>query len=312
MAYKNRFHKTTLGVDAQILVGKAVAYTDDATFTAFVANAVEGEVAIVNNKTGAIPDGLTAVAAGTEIFIALKRDGAIEKTTPFVLGATTEVEKIAYVAPVKHAITVATTAPATIDKNTYGEIVVIETTPGMQPLPKYNYGITGKAGETFVQFVTRLVALINNDLAIENADKTRIVTAAVTNADDIVLTSKDFGTHFTVALRGALADSTFSVTAGFKEGSGHPTQVALAELYGDIRKGVTTQYPDQNASPDEFGKATSFVDAGAQYGAFKFKFNAVDRTRTLDHETRLNYIFLYVPSNGGANPYAKLATALGV
>lgn len=317
MAYKNRFHKTTLGVDAQVLVAKAVEYTDDATYADFVANAVEGEIAVINAATNAVlpGPGVAAVAAavGTEVFIALKRDGNVEKTLPFKLG-TALIKKLAYVAPVKHVVTVTSVAaPAAPVKGDQYEIGIIETTPGLLPLPTYNYTVEAKAGETYVDVLTRLVALVNNAQAIENQDRYMIVDAAIANVDDITITAKRIGEHFTVVVRGKLGENaSAAVTTQFKLGSGTPEQALLAEQAGDIRKGVTTNYPHCDATPEEFGKPTSFVDASAQYGIFVVEHTREDVTRTLDKETRKCYEFVYVPSNGAANAYAELGTILGV
>jgi hypothetical protein len=313
MAYKNRFHKTTLGYDAQVIVSKGVEYTDDATFALFVANAAEGEVGIFKTSDDSAYDGLAAAAAGTEVYIALKRDSGIEKSLPFVIG-TAVITKNTYVAPVKHVITVATTAPTALVKGDYVEVSIIETTPGMQPLPTYNYGLTAKASETWTQLMTRLVALINDSTAIENKDRTQLVDAAITATDDFTLTAKRNNEHFTVALRGVLADqASFSVTTQFKFGTGTVEQAQLAEAAGDIRSGVTTNYPDQNASAAEFGKPTSFVSAADQFEVVTIKFQTKDYARTLEQDyTRKNYISFYVNSNGAANPSAEVNTILGI
>jgi hypothetical protein len=415
MAYKNRFHKTTPGIDAQVFVGKAVAYTSQADLKSFQASAVEGEIGIYKAADNTLVSG--AVAANTDVFIALKRDGNVETSTVFKANtANTLIEKVTYAAPVKHQITItsngiaaslvvndltytaliagtagnsitithvvagantplsvsvtgtaitvnlATSAgsaatstatqvaaaiaasaaasalvtvaitgtAATVQaaksvtnlaggtaeyaavKGDYLELVVVETTPLMQPLPTVSYGITAKANETYSSMIQRLAALINNAQSFENQNRQQIVTATVTGANDIVLTSINFGEHFTVGLRGVLLDNaTAAVTAQFNFGTGTPEQVLIFEKAGDIRKGVTTNYPDQNATPEEFGKATSFVDTTLTYRSFKFRFYAEDRTRTLDREQRLNYILVFVPQ-GGTTPDTTLATIFAV
>lgn len=313
MASKNRFYKNTLGVDAQVLVSKGVEYTDDATFVLFCANAVEGEMGIFKTSDNTAYTGLAAAAAGTEVFVALKRDGAIERSLPFVVG-TASVTKQVYVAPVKHVITVTTTAPTAVAKGDYVEIGIIETTPGMQPFPTFNYGLEAKAGETWAQLITRLVALINDTTSVANRDRTLLVTAAVVTTDDITLTSIDYNTHFVVALRGVLADqATAAVTTQFKIGSGTPEQALLAEQAGDIRKGVTTNYPGNDALPEEFGKPTSFVGSTDQFEVIVIKHFTTDVARTLEQNmNRKCYTFLYLNSNGAANPAAEFNTVLGV
>jgi hypothetical protein len=410
MAYKNRFFKTSVGVDAEILVAKAVEYTNDATLKDFVANAVDGEIAVINASTGAVVT--SAPAAGTELFIAVKRGDTVERSTIFKAGSVT-VTKDAYVAPVKHVVTVASTgtqaslevqdltftavavgedgndititfndpagnnaalgvvvtgtdivvnlatdgasaptstatliaaaiegsaaasalvsveitgtgsdvaaaaaeAPlaggvdeAEVTKGDYFEVVIIETTPNLEPLPRWAYSVEARAGESYTDVITRLVAKINDSQAIENRDKTLIVDAAVVDGNSFTLTAIDFNSHFKVALRGVLAEEAEAeVTTQFKFGAGTPEQVRLAEAQGDIRKGVTTNYPSQNATPAEFGAPDSMVSDSNTYNAWKFEFDGINTTRTLDKEFRKNYIFLYVPSNG-TNPDAEIDT----
>lgn len=416
MAYKNRFHKTTLGVDAEVIVTKGVAYTDDTDLKSFQANAVEGELAVFNSVTGAV---LTSAAAvGDEVFIALKRDSNVERTAPFKIVAGM-LKKIAYVAPVKQVSTVTTTtgiaslvdtgaditytsrlaglagnditvayidpsansqplvvsvsgtdisvslatngggtitstktliaaavnAHATasqlvdatvtgtgsdvatavaatnlaggsasglvIAKGSFAEVVIVETTPLLEPLPRYNYSVTAAQGESFNDLIVRLVAKINDSTNIENQNKTLIVTAAVTGGDDFTVTAIDYGVHFTVALRGILADyATAAVTTPFKVGSGTYEQAKEAELEGDVRKGVTTMYPIQNAVAADFGAPTSFADTNgtsANYVVYTITHWSEDPTRTLDKYFRKNFIFLYVV-DAASDPISSLDT----
>lgn len=421
MAFKNRFHSTTLGVDAQILVAKAVAYTSQADFKSFQANAVEGEIGVFKESDYTVVSGGAAVAQGTEVFIALKRDGASERTVSFVY-STGIGAKVSTAPTVKHVITVTSTGIAaskaiqditynaaqagtagnsitityvvagantpltvtvagtaiTVNLSTtagsasnatatqvaaailasaaasalvvatitgtaatvqvaagatalaggtaeytpsvaggdYMELTLVETSPLAMPLPTYQYGISLKKGETYSSAIQRLVALINNATSIENSSRTQLVSAAVVNANGIVLTALRNYEHFTVALRGILYDNaTAAVTTQFQIGSGVYDQVLIAEKAGDIRKGVTTNYPgDTNALPSEFGAPTSFVDlTGATvYRTYKFKFVKTDRARTLGQETRVSYAFIYVPQGAAATPDAQLATIFGL
>lgn len=411
MASKNRFAKNTLGVDAEVLVTKGVEYSAQTDIKSFVANAVEGELAVFNAETATI---LTSAASvGDKVFIGLKRDGNLERTSTFTIEAGM-LKKIAYVAPVKQVSTITTTgAPATlavqditfyakqagedgnditvtyteaveagsevatvsgtditvqidsgestatqvlaainaaptvlalvsaaitgtagtaqvsavaanlaggvdefaIAKNDYAELEIIETTPGLEPLPRYNYSVTATAGETFQALMVRLVAKINDSTNIENQNKTLIVTAAIDGAagvsrDNITLTAIDYNVHFTVALRGILADyASHAVTTVFKIGSGTPEQAKIAEVSGDIRKGVTTQYPVQNAVASEFGAPTSFADANGDvtYVVYTIGYVAKDQARTLETITRKNWIFLYV-YDATADPISELDT----
>lgn len=98
MPYKNNYWKQLLGERAQVLIGKNVAYTTQATLALFQANAALGEVGIFDADTMAL---VTAAAPSTErLFFAAKRDGAVERSVAFKIGEAYNVRRTAYSAPV--------------------------------------------------------------------------------------------------------------------------------------------------------------------------------------------------------------------
>lgn len=105
MPISNAFFKTLLGLNAQVLIGKQVQYCDDATYALFVANAVEGEIGVFKTADLTAFNGAGAAAATDEVFIAVKRDGLIEKSVPFTVGQI-KASRTAYEAPVKQVTTV--------------------------------------------------------------------------------------------------------------------------------------------------------------------------------------------------------------
>jgi hypothetical protein len=96
------------------------------------------------------------------------------------------------------------------------------------------------------------------------------VNAAVSNTDDLTLTARDNGVHFTVALRGKLAEiASHTVTTPMLLGCGVPESVKELERVGRIFDGVTTEYV-KHGNPDEYGRPDSFVDH-TQYDIFTFE-----------------------------------------
>jgi hypothetical protein len=59
----NPYFKTTKGYNAEVIVAKQVAYTTDATYADFVANAVEGEIGVFNADSSASLLGSASLAA---------------------------------------------------------------------------------------------------------------------------------------------------------------------------------------------------------------------------------------------------------
>jgi len=196
MLNKNKFWKSLLGQFAEIIVAKDVAYTTDATFDLFVANAVDGEIAIVNADTKAVVAAAgPAIAATDRVFVALKRDGQVETTNPFTKDMLTA-SRVAYSAPVVQASTITLTGAPVAGKE-YG-LRVIETTAGYQPFPSWYYSVIAKTGETLAQLGARLVALVNDTTNVTNKNTDPIVTAAY-NAGVITFTATSAGPSFRLA-----------------------------------------------------------------------------------------------------------------
>jgi hypothetical protein len=407
MPIQNNFWKSLLGQNAEIFIGKGVQYTDDATYALFVANAVEGEIGVFKTADNTAFNGAGAAAATDEVFIALKRDGLVERSVPFVVGNTKKTRTI-YEAPVKQVSTVssgATRATLTLQTLTFtakafgvlgngvtvayvdsasnnvplsiavvgsaitvnlatdgasaptstgdqvkaaleaspdamnllssvvvsgngatvitaaaatnltggttqtavaGDIVglkVLETTPGFQPFPTYEWSVTAKLGETWDALLTRLVDQINSTTSKANRDRDLIVTASYSASNDaITVTAKDFGVTFRIQLQNKLYTSGEVVyTTNAKIGSGFPAQVRILQTHGDVYKGVTTQYPLQGANPADFGAPTDFVSDALGYNIYVISGNRSEASKS-PHKVQ-NYphtILIAVPSTGAS------------
>lgn len=304
MPIKNNYWKTLLGTNAQVLVAKAAAYTTDLTYTLFVANAVEGELGVFLESDKSLVSGLTAADVAAEIFIAVKRDGLIETTVPFVVGSLKKT-LTAYAAPQKQSSTTVIGA-LTLAKGDILEIGILETTQGYQPFPTYNWSIVATAAEAIDDAIARLVTAINDTASKANKDRDLIVTASyVSGTNTLTLAAKDYGVTFRVQLRGVLADGGAGAvdytTTPCKLGSGFPAQVRLMQDAGDVYKGVTTQYPLQGATAADFGVPTDFVSDAAVYSLFVLGGFASEASRTPHKKQYFSRtIVLAIPEAGGA------------
>lgn len=112
MPYRNNYWRSLMGSRAQVLMSLGVAYTAQATYSAFVANSAQGELGVFNATTLALVAGNAAVTALTPVFIAVNRGGqkgpwtnspqvpgVIEKSTVFPAGQLTATRQ-PYSAPV--------------------------------------------------------------------------------------------------------------------------------------------------------------------------------------------------------------------
>lgn len=83
MAYtKTRFQRSTKGENAEVLIGKALAYTAQTDIASFQANAVEGEIGVFNGDTNLVISPTTALAApANPVVITNAAGGALATAT---------------------------------------------------------------------------------------------------------------------------------------------------------------------------------------------------------------------------------------
>lgn len=312
MLNKNKYWKTLLGIPAEAFVGAAVEYTNDATYAAFVANAVEGEIGLFNATTLAAYDGTTEAADGDILFFALKRDGLVEKSSEFVKG-TAALSVAAYAAGAAQVSDAVFSGTPVAGR--YYSVKVIETTPGYQQHPSWEYGVTATTGETLVALVTRIIALVNSTTSATNKGTDTIVTAAINATDNIRFTAKSVGLTFRLAFSAdALADlgTSFAAVTASSWGTGTGAQIVELEFIGDVMKGVTTQYPLQGATAADFGKPTAFASVSGTYNVYLVKTWADEASPTpVERHFHKRTILVAVPSTG-TGPDAEIALVLGL
>lgn len=271
---KKRYYRTTKGYNAEVIVAPAVAYTTDATFEDFVDNAVEGEIGVFNADTMALLTDSAAITDGTRFFIAQKRNGEIFKTTASTYNSEQQKpvfsKRVAYTAPVKQVSTVTFSSTYTPAKDDAIIIKIIETTPGNEQFPTWDFVVSAKAGEARSALLTRLAAVINDAKNPQNQELGAVVTASLAG-DVLTLTAANFESSFRIALPGLTYDvATVAYTTPFTQGSGYYEHVASLELEGNIYDGVTTQWPGDGFNPVEFGQPTQFAKVGSTYNLYYF------------------------------------------
>lgn len=318
---KNKYFKVLIGEHAEVFVTGAVVYTTETTLAAFTANAPEGACGFFNANTFALISGAAVgspaavVAAGnTRIFFALKRDGRVETSLSFnpSIWAVTYSAYSAAIAQLSVARTTGTPVA-----NRYYAVKVLDTTPGSQPFPTWEYGVVAKTGETLVDLVTRIVALVNDTANVINKNTDPIVTAAVYNTDDIRFTALG-GSSFRLAFStdaldlGWYSDYTGTGTAKNFIGAGVGEDVVELEKAGDIMKGVTTNYPKAGTNPDDYGKPTAFASASNTYDLFLIKGEKTENSPTpVEKHFEKHQMFIAVPT-GGTTPKTAVKGILGV
>lgn len=302
---KRRYYRSSKGYNAEVLVAKAVAYTANTTYAAFVADdGNEGQIGVFNAATGAAIDDNVALTEGTRFFIAQKRDGGTFKTTP-ILYDPNQIKKVAYVAPVKQISTIDFTGvvPAVDAETGAGSeiaIKIIETTPGHEPFPTWTYSVEAKPSETLVQALDRLVAKINDDADVNAKENGRIVSASRTN-NVVTLTALYFGSSFRLATPGAAYPyATIATTTAVKIGSGYGEHVQDLENEGQIYEGVTTQYAIAGGTQGEWGAPTNFADPAGTYDIYQITPLNTEKSPTpVERHVHYHNVVVAVPTSGG-------------
>lgn len=326
MLDRNKYWKSTLGIFADVLIAKQVDYsgtgiaTGVTDFPTFVSTAAEGEIACFNADTNALISGATTPATTVNLFFALKRDGNIEKTGTFQLAGGYTAKRVTYSAPVAQ-ISKAVFGAVVPTVGHYYSVKVIETTPGYQPFPSWEYGVTAKATDTTAAILLqRIVDLINDKTNVINKGTDSIVTATLSTTT-IILTAASAGITFRLAFsydslndNAATATYSGSGTANAYWGTGTYNQVAELEFESDVYKGLGTQYPGmQMARPSDFGAPTAFALPAATYNLYIIQGTASENSPTLvDRHTQPRNILLAIPSNGATNAEAEVKLILGL
>lgn len=302
-------HKTTIGINAQVLIGKGVAYTTDADYETFVANAVDGEIGIFLASDNSLVN--AAVDDGTEVYAAVKIGDQFRKSTTFKKGDN--IRKIAYEAPVKQVSHIGNNGvngaiDVTPEAGAAYTVAIIETTPGYEPYPRWSYTVTAGASETVSTLIDKLVARINDDTVPENGYNPRLVTAAKVSTNGISLTAIENGVHFEVVVRDGLAGQQVRKTTLFNPGAGTPEWVTQLEKEGNTFAGVTT-YNARFA--EDYGQPVSAVNPAVGYNTYFINNlkTAKSKGKPNKMDTEYSNIIIAVPSSG-TNPTSALDTAL--
>lgn len=283
-----------------------ITFVDPAGNNAALSIGVVGTDITVNLAT----DGASApTSTAAQVAVALKASAAAMALVDVqVSGTATDVQAAA--AQTALANGAAATAPTAGD---IYPIQITDLTTAAQPFPTYQYEYVAKTGDTIQTVITALAAQINSTTSFANRDSDLIVDATA-GTGQLRLIAKDYGTSFSVQLReDMVAIGTVTHEAKMKLGSGYYEQVLAMEQAGDIFSGVTTNYPENHATPAEFGAPPSLVSASNTYNMYQWTKVPWEASRTPHNvwSPGTRYFALAVPSND-TNPSASVDTILGV
>lgn len=194
----SKYSKNLSGQKLKVFVSPATAYTDDTTFSAFIANAAAGELGIFL-ASGSVQT--TALAPGDQFFIAQMRDGFVNKTPLIKYNEIFDLRYSAYVAPVKqisyigYAATGSDTfgfnftAATSTNTQTY-QITVSETTPGNQPFPvQEGYATVNSSTADQYTVLASIVSQLNGDFDYERTKPDSFAKAEIVSNGALTTTS---------------------------------------------------------------------------------------------------------------------------
>lgn len=183
----SKYSKNLSGQNLRAFIANATAYTDDTSFSNFIANSPEGEIGVFLSS-GTVQT--LALSSGDEFFIAQKRDGFVSKTPMLKYDELFSSVYTAYDAPVKQVSYIGyNTSAGDIGFNFTGasstntltfEISVRETTPGNQPFPvQEGYGTVNSTTADEYALLASMVSQLNGDFDYERTQPDRFVKAEI-------------------------------------------------------------------------------------------------------------------------------------
>lgn len=210
----SNYSKNLAGLNQKVFVSPAIEYTDDTTYTAFITNAVEGEIGVFLD-TGAVRT--TALTSGLKFFIAQKRDGNVNKT-PLITFGTDQLNaarRTAYDAPVKKVVSIgwnATSGDLSFDFTGASQtntltmgISASETTPGNQPFPvQEGYATVNSSTADEYSVLASIVSQLNGDYDYEREQPDKFASAEI----------QSNGTVTALGQTAAVTTGSVNVTAG--------------------------------------------------------------------------------------------------
>lgn len=315
---QNRFFKTTVGVPFEFIPGLIAALGGTrTTYKTFLdTTPVVGDYGafVVDgtklNKTLTMGTAITTAQKKFPVYFSVLRKvtagvGEPLNTTP-LLGESIRAEVVAYKAPAFQSakVTLASGTPAVSQSISFK---IIETTPGNNPLPIWDYTlpITVDVPTT----VTAIVAAATADVENDNWTVT-----ALTAPDGINVVSKDATRHFRLAVSVNTSASqpidastwTYTVNTAPSAGSGTVAHLRQLEYEDNVRRGITAQYPAEGFASAEFGAVVSMIDAIVAAGTTTFDLVVITGVKTeisptpIERHHNVYYIFLAVPAGQGA------------
>lgn len=327
-------YQNTLGRYAGVMV--ALTYTTQTTYANYLANAVEGEIVIVNKADLSVFDGTAAISAGTEVFIVEKRNGDFKVEPPFVLGSSfeqkTSIVKQVGVAGTKQVTTVVISCGGNGTADCGNCINCVA-----DPLEDYSIGIVDVqthdfvpdeqrfttvplVNETIQALVTRITTRINDATYYENQRGKRVVASTPVVVDGsgstpttvtFTLTGDNFAPFIVTATGFCVITKTVTTVA--KDAVNGVTDIAYFEGEGQSNDGKTSPmmvFPpmtDLTPNPTKFTSAVSTT----LYTVFEIKRDSSQKAHTYNERdfNRYESIIACVNSSTVAT---KLATMFGV
>lgn len=210
----SNYSKNLSGLNQKVVVAAyGVEYTSQATISAFIDNAAEGEIGVFLND-GTLRT--TALTAGLKFQVVQKRDGLLNKTPIINWDDLSRKLRTVYAAPVRKVVTIGYPGSGTTDIQidstgasptntlTFG-IAARETTPGNQPFPvQEGYATSNSATADEYSILASIVSQLNGDYDYEREQPDRFVKAEILSN----------GTLTALGQTAAVVNGSVSVTAG--------------------------------------------------------------------------------------------------
>lgn len=317
------------GYQASVQVG--TAYTAQTTYAGFQSSGAEGEICVVKESDETIYSGSALIPAGTTVFIAVKRNGLLQRQPSFTIDGNFKIAKtvgVAQQAQITQVRVYYPTASPNPDWATGYYIGIVNTEERDNFFPEFGYNISAKTRtETYRQMIDRLITdFVRSDTNIQNmtlGKRFDIDPATVTVVDagdgtsyvQFFITGLMYGgvqQMFRPVVNGFYSFTT-SNTQEAESGVNLGKEVKEHEWDGMVFDGKTSYLEVMPPFVDESGKPNPFVVSdSALYTSYLLTWQKSEMSSafgTIDQHVNNRNNLVFVPN--GSTAVTKFDTMFG-
>ena len=259
-----------------VMVLPVVAYTTDATYSAFIDNSVAGEVGVYLSPNGALRTNTAPLVAGDKYFIAQNIGGQVHKS-PEMTYNVNDVTTQDFILAVAQVLEATVEVAATAKGETHTLLVVEKNLRLDEEARTANEFVTVTGSETTTAIATGIFNTWTSTNNIKNQKKIgNPFNYTLTNpaAGKVRLTAVDANRYFEMSFTDDAEGGTVAVITPWVKGYGAGTDIVNLEREGSIFNGYRNNTEEVFISR---GKNNIFANVSSSYDQITIKSTTNER-----------------------------------